>query len=99
MVEWVALLPIFGVCVRGAGYEGGGKLRVPWWRHSVAEKQLKVTVQEILEAERERWRPESGRRGESEGGAEGGVLTETGEEYTQEYCYAGMDTGDARVGG
>ena len=24
MVQWVALLPLFEVCVRGTGYEGGG---------------------------------------------------------------------------
>ena len=30
VVEWASLRPIFGVCVRGVGYEGGGKLRVPW---------------------------------------------------------------------
>ena len=95
----MALLPIFGVCVRGAGYEGGGKLRVPWWIQSVSEKQLKVTVQEILAAERERRRREYVRRGDSEGGAEGGVMTETGEGEAHEYFYSGTDTGDAWVGG
>ena len=32
VVEWVALRPVFDVCVRGTGYEGGGRLRVTWWR-------------------------------------------------------------------
>ena len=31
VVEWVALWPIFDVFVRETGYEGGGKLQVPWW--------------------------------------------------------------------
>ena len=30
VVEWVANRPIFGVCARETGYEGGGRLRVPW---------------------------------------------------------------------
>ena len=29
VAEWVSLRPIFDVCERGMGYEGGGKLRVP----------------------------------------------------------------------
>ena len=32
VAEWVALRPIFEVCAKETGYEGGGKLREPWWR-------------------------------------------------------------------
>ena len=32
VAEWVALRSIFGSCTRETGYEGGGRLRVPWWR-------------------------------------------------------------------
>ena len=47
MVKWVALRPIFEVCTREIGYEGGGKLRVPWWRQAIAEKNMKVTEEDI----------------------------------------------------
>ena len=46
--EWVALRPIFNVCARETGYEGGGNLRVPWQRQEAAEKQLKFKLEEIL---------------------------------------------------
>ena len=71
VTEWVALQPIFDVCVRDMGYEGGGKLQVAWLRHESAEKQPKVTAEDILAAEREQWRQESYRRGERKGGTEG----------------------------
>ena len=44
VAEWVALRPIFDVCTRKTGYEGGGRLGVPWWRQEAAENQLKVIV-------------------------------------------------------
>ena len=43
-----------------------------WWKKVTAEKQLKVAIKEILEAERVRRQQESGRPGKSEGGSEGG---------------------------
>ena len=44
VTEGVALRPVFDVCTRETGYEGGGKLRMPWRRQAAAEKQMKVTV-------------------------------------------------------
>ena len=41
-----------------------------WWRQATAEKHLKVTVEDILAAKRERRLHESSRRGEIEGGSE-----------------------------
>ena len=32
VAEWVATRPIFDVCARETGYEGGERLQVPWWR-------------------------------------------------------------------
>ena len=54
VAEWVALWPIFGVCVREMGNEGGGILWVPWWSQESAENQLRVTVEYILERARVR---------------------------------------------
>ena len=31
VAEWVATRPIFDVCAQETGYEGGGRLLVPWW--------------------------------------------------------------------
>ena len=31
VAEWVSLRPIFEVCAKETGYEGGGRLREPWW--------------------------------------------------------------------
>ena len=31
VAEWVDTRPIFDVCVQETGFEGGGRLRVPWW--------------------------------------------------------------------
>ena len=72
VVEWVSIRPIFDLCVRDTGYEGGGRLWVPWWRQKAAWDQLRVTVESILAAARVWWRQESGRRGGSKEGSEGG---------------------------
>ena len=52
VAEWVVLRPIFDVCARDTGYEGGERLRVPWWRQAAVHKQLKVVVEAILAAAR-----------------------------------------------
>ena len=78
MAEWLALRNIFDVCARETVYEGGGKLQVQWWRQAAVENQLKVTVEDILVATRVRRQRESGRRGESEGGSEGGSMDSEG---------------------
>ena len=72
MADWVAAWPIFDVCARETGFEGGGRLRVPWWRQKAAEDQLRVTMEAIWEAARVRRRQESSRGDGSEGGSEGG---------------------------
>ena len=68
----MAIRPIFDIYVRDTGYEGGGRLRVPWWRQKAAEDHLRVTLEAISEAGRVRRQQESGRPGGSEGGSEGG---------------------------
>ena len=30
--EWVSLRPTFEVCSNNTEYEGGGRLREPWWK-------------------------------------------------------------------
>ena len=72
VAEWVALRTIFDVCAVETGYEGGGRLRVPWWRHEAAENQLKVMVEAILAVARVLRQHESGRHGGRKGGSEGG---------------------------
>ena len=67
VTEWVALRPVLEVCNRGAGYEGGGRRRDLLWRQTADQKQLKATLEDILEAARER-RRESSRHVEGEGG-------------------------------
>ena len=52
MADWVSLQPIFDVCARETGYEGGERLKVPWWRRKAVEEQLRVTVEAILVATR-----------------------------------------------
>ena len=52
MAEWVSLRPIFDVCARETGYEGGERLQVPWWRQVAKHKKMKVTVASILAAAR-----------------------------------------------
>ena len=54
MAEWVATRPIFDVCARDIGYEGGGEIWVLWWRQKAAEDQLRVTVEAISAAARVR---------------------------------------------
>ena len=47
VAEWVATRPIFVVCARETGFEGGVRLRVRWWRYNKAENQIRVTVEDI----------------------------------------------------
>ena len=47
LAEWVSTRPIFDVCERDIGFEGGRRLRVQWWRQKAAEDQIRVTVEEI----------------------------------------------------
>ena len=72
VVEWVSLRPIFDVFARDTGYEGGGRLRVPWRRQEAADNQLKVTLEVISEAARVRRQQESDRCGRIKGWSEGG---------------------------
>ena len=39
MAQWVALYPLFELCARDTGYEGGGRRRKVWWRQDATEKK------------------------------------------------------------
>ena len=49
VAQWVALHPLFEVCARETGYEGGGRRRKVWWRQEATEKQLQDTLEESQE--------------------------------------------------
>ena len=67
MAEWVALQPIFEVCVNGTGYEGRGRHCETWRRKAADNKQMRYTLEDVLAAARD-WRgQESGRRGRGKG--------------------------------
>ena len=34
LAEWVALRPIFEVCAKDTGYDGGRRLRELWWQQA-----------------------------------------------------------------
>ena len=40
VAQWVALRPLFEVCARETGYEGGGRRRKVWWRQEATEKNF-----------------------------------------------------------
>ena len=71
VAEWVDLRPIFDVCSRETGYEGGGKFQVKCCIDVAAENQQKVTAEEIVLEARVWRRKESGKSGESKRGLEG----------------------------
>ena len=48
MTKWVDSRPIFKVCARETGYNGGGNIWEQWWRQASAEKQLRVTLGDIF---------------------------------------------------
>ena len=48
--QWVALRPLFEVCARDTGYEGGGLRKEAWWLQEATEKQLRATLVESREA-------------------------------------------------
>ena len=54
------------------------KLRVPWWGQAAAEKQMRITLEDIYSAAREQRQWESGRRGEGEKKVEGEVMDSYG---------------------
>ena len=68
VAEYVSLRPISEVCARVKGYEGRENTREPWWIQAAEEKQMRVMLEYILAAGRERWIWEPSRRGRSEGG-------------------------------
>ena len=61
------LQPIFEVCAKDTGYEGGGRLRKQWWRQTAAEQQMKTTLKYISAAAWEWQEQESVRRDEGKG--------------------------------
>ena len=70
VAEWFAPRPVFEVCTEETRFEGGGREREQWWRQTAVERQLKTTLEEILEASRDQQRQEFERRGEGKGGSE-----------------------------
>ena len=54
MAQWVALRPLFEVCARETGYEGGGRRRKVWWRQEATGKQFRFTLEDSREAKRSR---------------------------------------------
>ena len=53
MAQLVALSPLFEVCSRETGYEGGGGgWEKVWWRQEAIEKQLRATLEESWEDNR-----------------------------------------------
>ena len=78
MAELGVLQPIFNVCAREIGYEERGRLWVPWRMQTAADKQLMVLVETISEAIRVRRQQESGGRGKSKEGSEGGITGSKG---------------------
>ena len=44
--QWVALRPLFEVCERETGYEGGGGRRKVWWRQEATEKKLRSNLED-----------------------------------------------------
>ena len=98
LISTVTLWPSFNVFARDTDYEGGERLRFTWWRQAAAEQQLKVVVEEILEAARVWRRQESGRRGGRKGGSEASSTDSKGWGRGKEHRYAGTDTCDTQVG-
>ena len=60
VAEWVTLRPIYEICNREMGYEGGGMRRDTWWRKTAAWKQMRATLENILVAARVQQREPSG---------------------------------------
>ena len=83
VMDWVLLIPIYKVCDREVGYEGGGRRRDPWWQQTAARKQLRVTLEEILVAARTQ-QPEFRRCGE---GGEWAEVAES-EPGSEEFWYS-----------
>ena len=74
------------------GYERGGRRCETWWRQTAAQKRLREMLEDISVAPRSKLR-ESSRRGNGRGGEE---IADSGREGT---WHAGMETGEAWVGG
>ena len=88
----MALRPIYEICDRETGYEGGGRRHDPWRRQTAAWKQLREMLEENLEEARAR-QQEYGSNCE---GMEWEEVSES-ESGSKVYCNAGTETGDARV--
>ena len=50
VAQWLVLCPLFEVCEREKGYEGGGHRREAWWCQDAKEKQLWATLEDSREA-------------------------------------------------
>ena len=45
VAQWVMLRPIFEVCERETGYEGGGRRREAWWTQEEEETHSRETLE------------------------------------------------------
>ena len=41
VAQWVPLRPLFEVCARETGYEGGGRRRNFWWRQEATKNNFR----------------------------------------------------------
>ena len=55
VAQWVALRPLFEVCTRKTGYEGGERRRKERWHQEATEKQLRTNLEDSWEAKKRRW--------------------------------------------
>ena len=54
VAQWVALRPLFEVCAKDTGYEGGVRRRKVWWHQEATKKKLRATLEDSREAKRRR---------------------------------------------
>ena len=79
VAEWVALRPVFEVCAKETGFEGGGRAQEKWWNQTAVENQLKNTLKYISAVARERCRQKFGRSVEAREGRKSQNMVMTGE--------------------
>ena len=52
IAQWVELRPLFEVCARKKGYEGGGRRRKVSWSQEATRKKLRATLEDTQESKR-----------------------------------------------
>ena len=74
------------------------KLRVPWWGQAAAEKQMRITLEDIYSAARERGNGNPAGVARVRKKWRVRLWIAKVEVESQEYWCAGTETGDAQVG-